>query len=402
MPIDVRRVFRDIEAIAGFSEVPPPVGYSRPTFSPSWMKAVDYVSSAAKEIGCVIRVDAAGNLHARPAHLSSQEPVWLSGSHIDSVPKGGKYDGVAGVVAALEILRAAYEDKRIVPLELIIFAEEEGTTFGLGMLGSKAWVGNLLASELAGVRNAAGENYLEAGKSHGVRADALASERFDRKHYIGLIELHIEQGPALWNAGKKLAIVTAIAGRKQYRAVFHGVANHAGSTSMRDRHDALAAAALVITRIEELAKELSEQTVATVGRIDCRPNAVNVIAEFVEFTIDLRAPGSALLADGDRRINAITKEVADQRSLRWELETTEDQSAIVLDVEICQRLRDAAGDVTTTVSRALHDAAILAPHLPTAMIFVPSKDGISHNPMEHSRVEDIAAGAGVFYKMIQG
>jgi allantoate deiminase len=402
MPIDVRRIFRDIEAIAGFSEVPPHEGYSRPTFSPSWIKAVDYVSSAAKEIGCVIRADAAGNVHARPAHLSSQEPVWLSGSHIDSVPKGGKYDGVAGVVAALEILRAAYEDKRIVPLELIIFAEEEGTTFGLGMLGSKAWVGDLLASELAGVRNAAGENYLEAGKSHGVRANALVSERFDRKSYIGLIELHIEQGPALWNAGKKLAIVTAIAGRKQYRAIFHGVANHAGSTSMHDRHDALAAAALVITRIEELAKDLSGDTVATVGRIDCRPNAVNVIPERVEFTIDLRAPGNGLLSEGDRRINAITREVADRRGLRWELETTEDRSAVALDAGICQRLRDAAGDVTMTVSRALHDAAILAPHLPTAMIFVPSQDGISHNPMEHSRVEDIAAGAEVFYKMIQG
>jgi hydantoinase/carbamoylase family amidase len=317
------------------------------------------------------------------------------------VPTGGKYDGVAGIVAPLEILRAAREDARPVALELIIFAEEEGTTFGLGMLGSRAWVGEMSADDLAKVRNTSGQNYLEAGRDHGVRPDDLTRERFNRSPYIGLVEIHIEQGPDLWNAKSPLAIVSSIAGRRQYRVAFHGVANHAGATSMRTRKDALAAAAPIIIQVEAMAKDLSPQTVATVGRLDCEPNAINVIPARVDFTIDLRSPDNALLAEGHERITKYVTQSAERRDIQFELVMTEDQPAMPLDQAICGRLKRAAGDVLMTVSGALHDAAILAPHMPTAMIFVASKDGISHNPAEFSRVEDIAAAAKLLRDAIQ-
>ena len=354
----------------------------------------------AKRAGCKVRVDAAGNVHARPETIGWDAPVWLSGSHIDSVPRGGNYDGVAGVMAPLEVLRAAHDDGTSPPpLELVIFAEEEGTTFGLGMLGSRAWVGELSEQQLASVRNARGESYLEAGSQHGVHPSRLIEDAFNARHYLGLIEVHIEQGPGMWNADVPLAVVTAIAGRKQYRVKLRGVANHAGSTSMSDRKDALAAGAVCILQLEGLANGLGEGTVITVGRIECRPNAINVISAFVEFTVDFRSPSNDVLTDGDAQIRQRIAQVCDRRRIEHAIEQTEDAPAVQMDVELCANLARAcaaiARSTATAVSGALHDAAILAPHLPTAMLFVPSKDGISHNPAEFSRVEDIALAARV-------
>ena len=281
MAINTERIRADIEAIARFTETPG-AGATRPTFSDAWRQARDYVIDQAKRAGCAIRIDAFGNVHARPATLVWDSRAWLCGSHIDTVPHGGDYDGVAGIVVALEILRADPN----APVELIIFAEEEGPTFGLGMLGSRAWVGDLGADELAKVRNNASQNYLEAGASHGVDIKRFASDRINPAHYRGLIEVHIEQGPGMWKNDQRVAIVRAIAGRKQYRCTLRGVANHAGSTHMSDRRDALVGAATLILQFEGIARGLSPDAVMTVGRIECKPNAVNVIPDEVEFTID--------------------------------------------------------------------------------------------------------------------
>jgi hydantoinase/carbamoylase family amidase len=396
MPINPNRISADIDSIAAFTESPPTTGHSRPTFSPPWKQACDYIIAQAHSANCQTRIDPFGNLHARPKSIPWDKPIWLSGSHIDSVPTGGKFDGVAGIVAALEILRT-HKD---IPLELIIFAEEEGTTFGLGMLGSRAWIGELTPNHLAKIYNSANQNYLEAGQPHGVHPENFIKEKLSPFQYLGLIEIHIEQGPSLWNANKPLAIVNAIAGRNQYRAAFHGTPNHAGSTSMLDRFDALAAASTVVVQIEALAKELSPQTVATVGRLNCRPNAINVIPGEVDFTIDFRSPDPALLTRGDQQIQQLISKVAKDRRLTHECFITETQPAVALNAALCDRLKKIAGDVPIMASGALHDAAIIAPHIPTAMIFVASKDGISHNPAEFSRVEDIAAAAQILSDMI--
>lgn len=400
--IRVERIQKDVEAVARFTETPG-AGATRPTFSKLWAAASDYIAGEARKIGCDIRVDAAGNLHARPNGLAWDQPAWMCGSHIDSVPHGGDYDGVAGVIVPLELLRSAAEDSVSVPLELIIFAEEEGTTFGLGMIGSRAWVGDLGRDQLAKVRNAAGQNYLEAGAAFGVDAERLSKDRIQPSHYLGLIELHIEQGPGMWRRDQRLAIVRSIAGRIQYRAIVRGEANHAGATRMGDRRDALAGAAEIALELERLARHLSADTVITVGRLTNHPNAVNVIPDRVEFTIDLRAGDDATIARADQALRQSAAEICSNRRLQFELESTESIAACPMDAKLCDRLARSAGNLAPamTVSGALHDSAVIAPHVPTAMLFVPSRDGISHNPAEFSRVEDIAAAAAVVEQLVR-
>jgi hydantoinase/carbamoylase family amidase len=396
--VDADRIARDIEAIAAFTEEDPRVGHSRPTFSPAWRQARDYVMERAADAGCDTRVDAAGNVHARNARRGWAEPAWLCGSHIDSVPTGGKYDGVVGVVVALEVLRAAPE----APLELVVFAEEEGTTFNLGMIGSRAWAGQLNPSKLRELRNSQGADFLSAGSAHGVSADRLAREKFRPEAYRGLIETHVEQGPALWNAGKAAAVVTAIAGRRQYTCSLAGEANHAGATQMSDRRDALAGAAQAVSALESLGRELDTeeaQTVITVGRLDVEPNSVNVIPGLARFTIDLRARKDEILDRADGRVKRLLAEIAEERGLELALACTETIAPVPLDAGVCARLRGAASrlglDLPDMASGALHDTAILAPMLPSAMLFVASRGGISHNPAEFSRIEDIACAARI-------
>lgn len=404
--IQTERIQRDIHAIAGITQTPGN-GATRPTFSAEWGKARDYVADQAAKAGCEIRIDAAGNLHARPATLGWNSPAWLCGSHIDTVPHGGDFDGVAGVVVALELLRSAADDSiAALPMELIVFAEEEGPTFGLGMLGSRAWVGELSASELGKLRNADGKTYLEAGAPFGVDANRLSVDRIHPEHFAGLIEVHIEQGPGMWQRDQRLAIVPAIAGRVQLHAVITGQANHAGATSMSDRRDALAGAAEIIVRLECLAPGISADTVITVGRIANYPNAVNVIPDRVEFTIDFRAGDDTALARGNEAIEKLIAEICRNRDLRFDLKTTESIPASPMDARMCERLTHAAkfaghAEVPRVVSGALHDSAILARHVPTAMLFIPSRDGISHNPAEFSRVEDISAAAKVVQELVR-
>jgi hydantoinase/carbamoylase family amidase len=394
MPINADRIAKDIDAIAGFSEVDPSIGYSRPTFGKAWAAARDYVIGEAEKIGCGVRIDAAANVHLRPKSLPMDQPVWLSGSHIDSVPTGGKYDGVMGVVCPLEVLRV-HPNAR---LELIVFAEEEGSTFNLGMLGSRAWAGTLSAEEMSKLTNKHGVDPITAGRAYGLDPARLATDRIDPAQYLGLIEIHAEQGLAMWNHDVPVAVVTAINGRRQFALTLTGQPNHAGSTKMADRADALACAAEIVLDLEDLAHGLDREldhTVITVGQIITRPNAINVIPGEVALTIDFRARSGAMLDKGHERIKRIIEEAAGRRKIAAKLVPTESLPAQPLDAGVCDRLRRAAKTLGVknfpdAASGALHDSAILAPLLPTAMLFVASKDGISHNPAEFSRIEDIA------------
>jgi allantoate deiminase len=394
MAISAQRIQRDIEAIARCTQTPG-AGATRPTFSPQWAAAVQYVREQLQNAGCETRFDAAGNLHARPKKLGWEKKAWLCGSHLDTVPHGGDYDGVAGVVVALELLRSAAEDGvGELPLELIVFAEEEGTTFGLGMIGSRAMVGELNAGQLGYLRNEAGESYLDAGKHFGVDPSQLAT---DLSNLLGLIEVHIEQGPGMWQRDERLAVVSAIAGRRQYQVNLAGRANHAGATAMGERHDALAGAARIIVALEEMANNIFQATVITVGRLFNHPNAINVIPDRVEFTVDWRAPNDVLLESGDARLRQIISKVCADRGLECEIKQTESIAACPMDARLGKRF----GNLPAVVSGALHDSAVLAKHLPTAMLFVPSRDGISHHPAEFSRGEDIAAAASAVERLVR-
>lgn len=405
MAVNVGRIRADIEAVARCTATPGK-GATRPTFSPAWAEARSYVIAQSQAAGCDVRTDAAGNVHARPASLGWEAPAWLVGSHIDTVPHGGDYDGVAGVVVGLELLRSARDDGVAnLPVELIVFAEEEGPTFGLGMIGSRVWAGELTEERLRDLKNSDGQNYLEAGEPFGVDAGALPST-WPLDAYLGLIEVHIEQGPGMWRRDQRLAVVRTIAGRRQYRVTVGGEANHAGATSMADRRDALAAAAGMIVELRRLARELANDCVITVGRIDNRPNAVNVISERVEFTIDFRAPADTLLIAGEGEIQKIIDTTAGAHGVKAESVLTETIVARPMDARLGERLVRCANaigltDVPVTISGALHDSAVLAPHLPTAMLFIPSRDGISHNPAEFSRGEDVATAAAVVERLVR-
>ncbi|HVO40505.1 MAG TPA: M20 family metallo-hydrolase [Spirochaetia bacterium] len=402
--VQEKRIERDIEAVAAFTEEDPRIGCSRPTFSPAWRRARDYLLGEARSAGCRTWVDAAGNGHARPQGLADGQRAWLCGSHVDSVPTGGRFDGVVGVVVALEVLRVAPE----APVELVVFAEEEGTTFNLGMLGSRAWAGTLDAAQLGALTNRNGQTYLGAGEAHGVKPDRLGSEHLRPGQYLGMIEVHIEQGPGLWKAGAPLAVVTGISGRRQYSCSLRGDANHAGSTRMTDRRDALAGAAQLVCSLEALGRELDRETagaVITVGRLDVQPGAVNVIPGKAAFTVDFRSPSNSQLARGDARVRAVISTTASDRNLELGLECTEEISALPLDEGVCGLLRAAARrlgmDLPNATSGALHDTAILAPFLPAAMLFVASRDGISHNPGEFSSIEHIAMAARVVAEAVR-
>jgi hydantoinase/carbamoylase family amidase len=398
--ISEKRLMDDIEAIAGWNESDPAAGYSRPTFSPSWKAARDYVIEEARKAGCSVRIDPVGNVHARPAGLSWDEPAWLCGSHIDSVPSGGKFDGVVGVVVALEILRT----RPGAALELVIFAEEEGTTFGIAMLGSRAWAGTLEAERLRKLKNRAGADYETAGEAFGVAPDMINAESFGfpLDHYKGMLEAHVEQGSGLWKKGLPLAVVTTVNGRRQYSGGFAGIPNHAGSTAMSDRYDALAGAAEFVLGLEALGRDIDRVhpgSTLTTGALTVAPNAVNVVPGTADFMLDFRSPSNDALASGDAAIRRLLSSIGEKRGLQTRIDCFEDLPAMPFDPGLCDRLRGAAAGLGIPLpdasSGALHDSAILAPYLPTAMLFVASRDGISHNPSEFSRPEDIAAAARV-------
>lgn len=393
--ISEHRIATDIERIAEWNETVPAIGFHRPTFSPSWKAARAYVADEARKAGAEVRTDPAGNLRARNALLGWDEPAWICGSHLDSVPTGGRYDGVVGVVVALELLRA----RPTLPIELVVFAEEEGTGFGVALLGSRAWAGTMGADELLNLTNRQGQSFADAGRPFGVDPGALgAGQGLSVEGYLGMVEVHVEQGAGLWNRDEPLAVVTAVNGRRQYSGRLTGEANHAGSTAMADRRDALTGAAELALALEALAHELAARcgsATVTMGSLEVAPGAANVVPGSAAFTIDFRANADAVLEEGDARIRTLLAGIGTRRNLQTTLTCYENLGARPLDRALCDRLQKAAeaqgGRVPEVSSGALHDAAVMAGRLPAAMVFIASRGGVSHNPAEFSRSADIAA-----------
>jgi hydantoinase/carbamoylase family amidase len=412
MPISVERIQSDLTAIARFSDPPGPsatlvTGTNRLAFSPAWRQARDYVQTQLESIGCHLRVDAAGNLHARPSAIAWTSPAWMSGSHLDTLPNGGNYDGIVGVIAALEALRAAREDLKIsIPLEMVVWAASDPATFGMGMLGSRAIVGAVDLQQLGTLKNALGQSYLEAGAAHGVLPDRIASDRLNPVSVVGFIEVHPEEGPSLWNLGVSVGCATEVTGRRHYRCELEGHAGHAGTTPMRDRLDALAGAAEAIVILEKLAHEMGHHTLITIGQLTCKPNAINRIAERVTFTIDMRCTRMPLMANGDQAIRKNLDKIVERRKLRMKIDVAESQPVVELDKRVNSKMRKSAASrriesIADMPCGTFHDAAVLAGHLPSGLLLVPSRDGISHAPAEFTPAEDIAAAVGILMETVR-
>jgi allantoate deiminase len=352
-------------------------------------------------LGMDVRIDAAGNLRG----------IWLAhsghcrlvmGSHIDTVPDAGAFDGVLGVTLALEWVQIAQEAALPIAIEVIAFSEEEGVRFGLPFIGSRAVAGRFDPALLE-LKDANGISIEQAIGAFGLDPVAIADSQVDRDA-IGFVEIHIEQGPVLEADGLSVAAVSGIVGQTRLSLQFSGHANHAGTTPMHLRRDALAAAAEWIISTETLASR-TDGLVATVGKIAVEPNAANVIPGMARVSLDVRhARDSRREAAVEELVNR-ARAVADHRGITIDLTRQMNEPAVSMDERLTAYLSDAieaSGFPPKTMSSgAGHDAMVMATRVPTAMLFLRSPGGISHHAAETVREEDVEASLHVGRKFLE-
>jgi allantoate deiminase len=380
---------------------------NRLSFTPAEREAHATFARWMTDAGLTVETDAFGNTWGTRAGRRSDLPPIAFGSHLDSVPHGGRFDGAVGVVAGVEVLRlldaAGVQTEH--PLRLIAFTCEEGARFGEACLGSKAVVGLLQPGDLQRLRDAQGVTLAAAMQALEMDPRQLPTVRWEPRALAAFLELHIEQGRLLENDGKAVGLVEAVAGNTRLRIALHGRADHSGGTPMHIRKDALAAAAEIVLGVERLANEPRRRTtVATVGRLDVSPNSITTVPARVVFYVDVRD------VDGDRQraaaqdVLALAQQVAARRDVGIEAELVGDSSPVVLPLWLRHLTRDVCQQLEVPYrvlnSGAGHDAAILARALPAAMLFVPSHQGLSHCPEEWTSISDVAVGVRVLYHSI--
>jgi N-carbamoyl-L-amino-acid hydrolase len=390
MRIDADRMREDLEALAAIGATPDG-GVSRPALGAAHLSARRWFLERAAASGLETRVDAAGN---HSALLPGDGPTFLLGSHLDSVPNGGRFDGALGVVAALHVLLALRGTSLPVALEAIDFTDEEGTLVGL--IGSEALTGALTDAKLQAPRG--GREALLAGLERaGLREEALAGARRDPATLAGYLELHVEQGPRLERAGVQIGIVTGIVGSRSFMLDFRGVANHAGTTPMDARRDAGLAAAVFSTAANALVVRDFPDCVATIGDMRFQPGAFNVVPGAAHVSLEFRALEPAQLDALEDALLAEARAAAQGYALGVEVTTVGSWEPTALDADLRTVIAAAATELGLTsmelASGAGHDAQPLAAVTASGMIFVPSAGGISHDPREHTPWEDCVNGA---------
>jgi len=383
--------------LATFGEQPEG-GLIRPVYSPPWLAAQQQLADWMAEAGLTTRTDAIGNLWGRLEGRESGRAI-ASGSHLDTVKGGGKYDGALGIIAALcaiRFLKETFGQPRL-PLEVVAFCEEEGSRFSNTFLGSRAIIGNLTAEELTENLDVDGISIFQAAQGCGFAPDKLATAH--REDLGGFIELHIEQGSLLDHQGLQIGAVRAITGLQHARVIFSGRADHAGTTPMDLRADALVAAAEAILQINHLARKLGHPAVATVGMLSVLPGARNIVPATVEFTIDFRHSDNTIRASMAAQIRQICNEAGQKQGVGVEIEKHVDRSAAQMSPQLVELIQESANQLEITnmvmVSGAGHDSQIMVEVVPTAMIFVPSRAGRSHSSAEFTPIEEIVPGVAV-------
>jgi allantoate deiminase len=383
--MDAHEVIRRCRALAKYSEEP---GFTTRTFlSPPMREVHRLVRQWMETAGMSVHVDAAGNL--RGVSGAGPRPLMI-GSHLDTVPHAGPFDGVLGVMMAIALAEA----RPNCPIEVAAFSEEEGVRFGIPFIGSRALVGNPVMDPAV----------LEAIREYGLDPKELPAAVVDDS-IKGYLEFHIEQGPVLGQLGLPLGVVTSIVGLTRMQVVFHGQANHAGTTPMRARRDALAGAAEWIATVEG---EVSQDAglVATVGRLHIEPNVSNAIAGMVSASLDVRHANDDARQDVAASLCNWAARIAARRGLQVEFLRLLDQPAVAMDSEmvtLLERAVCAAGyPVHRMSSGAGHDAMVLANRVPAGMLFLRSPGGISHHPDETVLAEDVAAALEVGVRFLDG
>jgi len=375
--------------LAGFSEEP---GFTTRTFLSAPMRDVHaYLTAWMTDLGMTFRVDAAGNLRGLYSGSSPAAPRLFIGSHLDTVIRAGAFDGILGVVFGLALLGTVRGKRFPFAIEVVGFSDEEGVRFGVPFIGSRALAGTIDAALLA-TRDASGRSVTDAIRDYGLDPERIMEEAAATTA-MGYLEVHIEQGPVLETLGASLGVVDAIVGQTRVEAAFTGAVGHAGTTPMAARRDALAGAAEWIGAVEREALA-TPGLVATVGRIDARPGASNVIAGVCTATLDLRQADDADRTAAVARMALYARRIAERRGLDLSWTPRLDQPAVAMDrtlVGTLERALDRAGaPVHHLASGAGHDAMIVATRMPAAMLFLRSPGGISHHPDESVLEEDVA------------
>ncbi len=372
--------------------------YSRLAFSAEDLLGREKFIGYFIDLGMSVTMDTAGNLIARLDGKDQSLPSIVIGSHLDTVPNGGKYDGVLGCVAGLEVCQTFVEANHVPnhSIEVIVFTDEEGARFGSGLFGVDAFCGipsKVQSSDL----DVYGQSRDEVFKAYGICVSEMekAVRRKDSIHCF--LELHIEQGASLYKSGIPIGVVSSIAGVKRFEVTINGQANHSGSTLMSERKDALVAAAKFIADVPHIAKEFGNAfTVATVGFIQAVPNSVNVVPGCCKFSLEIRDQYTETMkrleSELTKKLAKICAEFADSYTIKqisyhdpapmadWVVQAIETE---------CKQMEMPYSVVP---SGAFHDSLVMSSVFPTGMIFIPSINGISHSPLESSRDEDIATG----------
>lgn len=395
MKINRGRIEKDFKIITSISSTK--LGCTRLSYSKEDKEVRKYLKEQLLEIGADYREDSVGNIRAKynPKGLTTKS--LLIGSHIDTVPNGGKFDGLTGVVCSLEVLRTIKENDIELgnPIELIIFAEEEGSNFGVTMIGSKYITNKIGIEDLKNLYTDSGETAYDYIHAQGFNIDPENDFPIQKDKELGMIELHVEQGGVLDKENISVGIVEAIAGMNSVKVSLKGRANHAGTTPMNMRNDALLAASEMIYKMSEIALNY-ETAVITVGKIHAKPNASNVIAGEVDFYIDIRDVVQENIDVITKNVEQLCYSIAKKDKVEIEIETIGSSKVVKMDRELVDILEDEAKEKKLSYKRmnsgAVHDNAMLNDIIPTAMIFVPSIEGISHSPYEDTNMEDILVG----------
>jgi N-carbamoyl-L-amino-acid hydrolase len=398
--IDNEKLTREIDALALITEAEPPV-VTRVLFSEADLRGRAFVKNLCREAGLEIREDAVGNIFARWEGSEKKLPPVATGSHIDAIPNAGKYDGVVGVLGAIEAIRAlkksGFQPKR--SIELIIFTAEEPTRFGIGCLGSRLLGGVLSPEKAAILKDRDGRN-LEFWRKQGGCKGRLASVKLPKNFYSAFVELHIEQGPILEKEKFSIGIVEKIAAPSSLRLQLTGVGGHAGAVLMPERRDAGLAGAEIALAVEHAAKNSgSADTVGTTGIFRIEPGAVNSVPCRAYLEIDLRDTQVKTRDAALQQIEKAARMICQRRGVKLEMERVNVDPPAICDAALVKTISDICHSQKISckkmISRAYHDSLFMAQICPTTMIFIPCRKGYSHRPDEFSSPGQIEKGVRV-------
>lgn len=407
LPLDADRLWADVMALADITDPARP--YTRRSFTPLFLEGRAWLARRFADAGLTTRIDTAGNLIGRLEGSDPEFGVIAVGSHSDTVPSGGRFDGIAGVATGLEIVRALRQSGTRLnhTLEIIDFLAEEPSEYGLSCVGSRGMTGSL-DNKMLDLTEPAGETLRDALRRVGGDPDRLAEA--GRDDVRAFLELHIEQGIVLESRSLDVGIVTSIVGIRRIEVVFQGEADHAGTTPLDLRHDALVAAANTVASVrrvaEQLAAEGEDYFVATIGILTVEPSASNIVPGRCRLIIDARTTNPALTK---RFVETIDRQSATHaaaaRVSRTSFETLSDGPPVACDPDLRAALRQGARDLglgeMDLPSGAGHDAAFMSRICRSAMVFVPCRKGKSHAPEEWADREAIAAGAAAIYQAVK-